>query len=309
MATTQAQQPLPATAAAATTTAAPADEGISRRDSPAYTEEQRAALAAAVAQAEAGGSGDGGASSTTGRPSVETTYTTNTESPLLSGGGDGEGSERLRKYNMYYTTSRLSVFLHRGKRQDAPAEYFMQSDVLALKKPQLLLRRQTSDSTDKDGPVVAWGKLKLFSSRHCTIGLGDPTSTAATISSEGIKLHRDKNFIHRSDWRFSTDVGSPHASNQIVEYVWRKDMAKYGATIYKCVQEGHEDKVYARLLSGGGLNGKKGGEVMVREGLDSGLEALLLVSAQTIWAWEALDYQSLRQGYTSNSKSDKSKSD
>lgn len=266
------------------------------RDSPTYTEEQRAALAAAVAHAEAP---PAGASATNGRDSVDTTYTTNTESALLSGGGDG--ADRLRKYNMYYTTSRLSTFLHRGKRQDTPAEYYMQTDVWAVRKPQLLLRRPQTTATD--GPVVAWGKIKLFTTRHCVIGLGEPAKSG---SPEGIKLQRVKNFLQCSDWRFRTAVGA----DQEVEYVWRKDMAKQGATVYKCIQEGREDKIYARLLSGGMLNGKKGGEVMVREGLASELEELLLVGAQTIWAWEALNYQSLRQGYdSSSSKTDKSKSD
>ncbi|KAK7973012.1 hypothetical protein PG988_007146 [Apiospora saccharicola] len=263
-----------------------------------YTEAQRAALTEAVAQAEAAGPKGGD-----GRPSVDTTYTTNTESPLLSGGGGAD--DRLRKYNMYYTTSRLSTMLHRGKRPDTPAEYYMQSDILAMgSKPQLLLRRQQPTSPDKkDGPVVAWGRLKLFTSRHCTIGLGDPNAT--NTKEGGIKLHRDKNWMHRSDWRFTTPIGSSEEDGgKAVEYVWRKDMTKYGTTIYKCVATGGDaSKIYARLLSGGGLNGKKGGEIMVREGLGGGLEELLLVSGQTIWAWEALDYQSLRQGYDSSGKS------
>lgn len=303
MATTSKQQ----TPAAAAATAG--DD-----DLPPYTADQRAALTEAVAQAEAGGP----TTTTTsamgdfdGRPSVDTTYTTNTESPLLSGGGGAD--DRLRKYNMYYTTSRLSTLLHRGKRQDTLAEYYMQSDILAMGgKPQMLLRRPST--SDKDGPVVAWGRLKLFPWRHCTIGLGDPNTTSTKEG--GIKLHRDKNWLHRSDWRFSTSIGSSGEEDGqgkavVVQYIWRKDMAKYGTTIYKCVAAGagggDESKIYARLLSGGGLNAKKGGEIMVREGLAGGLEELLLVSGQTVWAWEALDYQSLRQGYTS--KSDESKSD
>ncbi|KAK7917264.1 hypothetical protein PG985_010872 [Apiospora marii] len=267
---------------------------------PPYTEDQRAALSEAVARVEAAGPKD----ADNKRLSVASTYTTNTESPLLSAGDDTE--DRLRKYNMYYTTSRLSTLLHRGKRQDTTAEYYMQSDILAMgMKPQMLLRRQAT--SDKSGPVVAWGRLKLFPWRHCTIGLGEPT--AANQKEGGIKLHRDKSWTQPSDWRFSTAIGSSEdGQGEAVEYIWRKDMSMFGATVYKCVVAGQdESKVYARLLSGGGLNGKKGGEIMIREGLGGGLEELLLVSGQTIWAWEALDYQSLRQGYPSSS--DKSKSD
>ncbi|KAK8024269.1 hypothetical protein PG993_012335 [Apiospora rasikravindrae] len=291
MATTQDQKTPMATAS---TTAAD--------DTPPYTESQRADLTAAVAQAE---SGNANLAVTSDRASLDSAYTTNTSSPLLSGGGGAD--DRLRKYNMYYTTSRLSTLLHRGKRETTQAEYYMQSDILAAAgEPQMLLRRQPT--SDKSGAVVAWGLLVLFPWRHCFIGLGDPHAATG-----GIKLHRDKNFLHRSDWRFSTAVGSAAGDDgsKLVEYVWRKDMAKYGTTIYKCVAAGDENKIYARLLSGGGLNGKKGGEIMIREGLEGGLEELLLVSGQTIWAWEALDYQSLRQGYSKSdkSKSDKSKSD
>ncbi|KAK8071113.1 hypothetical protein PG997_011316 [Apiospora hydei] len=207
---------------------------------------------------------------------------------------------------MYYTTSRLSTMLHRGKRQDTPAEYYMQSDVLAMPgKPQLLLRRtppqdqeqeeqqqKKKKNSDKDGPVLAWGRMQMFPWRHCVIGLGDPKTPT---EGGGIKLHRDKGWMHRSDWRFSTAVGS--SDGKVVEYIWRKDMGMVGATVYKCVAAGDESTIYARLLSGGGMNGRKGGEIMVREGLAGGLEELLLVGGQTIWAWEALDYQSLLQGY------------
>lgn len=293
MATTKEQQ------SAAAPTATAEDDAP-----PPYTEDQRAALSEAVARVEA--AGPSGKDADNKRLSVASTYTTNTESPLLSGGDGAE--DRLRKYNMYYTTSRLSTLLHRGKRQNTTAEYYMQSDILAMgMKPQMLLRRQAT--SDKSGPVLAWGRLKLFPWRHCTIGLGEPTS--ANQKENGIKLHRDKSWTQPSNWRFSTSVGSPSEEDgqgKVVEYVWVKDMTMIGATVYKCVVAGEaESKVYARLLSGGGMNGRKGGEIMVREGLGGGLEELLLVSGQTIWAWEALDYQSLLQGYPSSS--DKSKSD
>ncbi|KAK7946772.1 uncharacterized protein PG986_011093 [Apiospora aurea] len=284
MATTLQDQKTPM----ATATAAAADDA----PPPPYTEAQSAALSAAVAKAEAG------------RP-----LSPSSGSPFLAGGAGPD--DRLRKYNMYYTTSRLSTMLHRGKRQDTPAEFYMQSDVLAMPgKPQLLLRRTPSQepqeqqqqkkkkNSDKDGPVLAWGRMQMFPWRHCVIGLGDPKTTTTKEGADGgsgIKLHRDMAWMHCSDWRFSTAVGS--SDGKAVEYIWRKDMAMVGATVYKCVAAGDESTVYARLLSGGAMNGRKGGEIMVREGLAGGLEELMLVGGQTIWAWEALDYQSVLQGY------------
>ncbi|KAK8073624.1 hypothetical protein PG994_004523 [Apiospora phragmitis] len=261
-----------------TTTQQPQQPQVTADDAPPYTEEEeRAALTAAVARAEAAAPPP--PQPTPGPPSTPPTPPTRTAPSSLPAAtaitrADGRVVHAVR---------------HPSPRRPAADAAAAASDL------------------GQGRPRRGVGKLELLRWRHCVIGLGDPfTTTTTSTPSEGIKLHRDKNFLHRSDWRFSTAVGSGDDDGRVVEYVWRKDMAKYGTTIYKCVPEGQEDKVYARLLSGGGLNAKKGGEIMVREGLTGGLEELLLVSAQTIWAVEALDYQSLRQGY---SKSDKSKSD
>jgi len=198
--------------------------------------------------------------------------------------------EGFKKYNMYYTTSRLDVRLHLGP-STTPAIYYAESR-LRLGSPQLLLRRGDA----KTAPTTNFAKFRL-TSRHILLGKGDYTNQSSDqIAWE--ELHREKNLMRRSDYHFGTTEGS--ATGERATFTWHKDMGKTLKTVYDCVEDG--GRVVARLLSGGALNARKGGEIDVIEGLDQGLEEYLIMSAVAIWAMEALDYQSLLQGFESSSE-------
>ncbi|KAL8792881.1 MAG: hypothetical protein Q9195_004523 [Heterodermia aff. obscurata] len=195
-------------------------------------------------------------------------------------------SEGMLKYNVYYTTSRLNATLHEGK-SSTPASYYLQSNC-ALTKCLLYLRRGNA----KTSPMVAFAKMPI-ASRHMQIAKGDYQQQKA---SEGQivwdELHRAENSFRRSDYQFSVAEGG---DGKREEFDWRKDRAKCAATVYDCLDG--SGRTVARLLSGGALNWKKGGEVEVLEGLDEGVRERVILSAMTIWFYEALCYQSWLKGY------------
>ena len=195
-------------------------------------------------------------------------------------------SEGMIKYNMYYTFSRLNVTLHQGD-SSTPATYYLESDC-GLTKYLLYLRRGDA----KTSPMIAFAKMPL-TSRHIQLGKGDYHQQKADDQIRWEELHRAENCFRRSDYRFSTEeLGKPE------EFDWRKDRGKVAATVYDCVDR--SGRTVGRLLSGGALNWKKGGEIEVLEGLDERLRERVLVSGLAIWFQEALSYQSWLKGYSSS---------
>ncbi|RYP46501.1 hypothetical protein DL768_007297 [Monosporascus sp. mg162] len=205
----------------------------------------------------------------------------------------------LKKYHLYYTTSRLDARLHLGS-SASPATYYFETH-MSLASPQLLLRRGDS----KSAPMVNFARLRP-TSRHMLLGRGDYHALVQAGKQHQIaweELRRDKNILRRSDYRFSTDEGGGGGSEtgrRRAEYRWCKNKEKALKTVYDCVDE--DGRVVARLLSGGVFNWKKGGEIDVLEGVDEGLEGYLIMSALAIWVMEAFEYQSLLQGYENSSK-------
>ncbi|RYP32010.1 hypothetical protein DL767_005455 [Monosporascus sp. MG133] len=205
----------------------------------------------------------------------------------------------LKKYHLYYTTSRLDARLHLGS-STSPATYYFETH-MSLTSPQLLLRRGDS----KSAPMVNFGQLRT-TSRHMLLGRGDYHALVQAGKQHQItweELRRDKNTLRRSDYRFSTAEGGgggggSGTGRRRAEYRWRKDRGKALKTVYDCLDE--DGRVVARLLSGGAFNWKKGGEIDVLEGVDEGLEGYLIMSALAIWVMEAFQYQSLLQGYESS---------
>jgi len=190
----------------------------------------------------------------------------------------------MKNYILCYTFSRTNAKLHLGS-TSGPCVYYMESATMAITNPQIMLRAGDS----KTSPMVAFARLQT-TSRHVLIGSGDhQRDPAERLVWE--ELHREKNFLRCSDYVFGTPVGSGHRRT----YRWRKDKNKFAKNVYKCVDD--EGEVVANMLSGGMFNWKKGGEIGIAEGLERGLEELLIVSALAIWTVEALLGQAVLQGY------------
>ncbi|RYP80974.1 hypothetical protein DL769_002191 [Monosporascus sp. CRB-8-3] len=192
----------------------------------------------------------------------------------------------FKKYHMRYTTSRMNVRMHLNS-PSAPATYYLQTRV-TLKSPQLLLRR----GGEKTSPVVSFGRLQN-TSRHALLGKGDCQKQPEELL-VWEELRREKNVFRRSDYQFGTSEGSRTGGR--AEFFWRKDREKVLMTVYDCVDE--DGRVVASMRSGGAFNWKRAGEIDIRDGLDQGLEEFLLISALTIWIYEAFAYQSLLQGFS-----------
>ncbi len=200
----------------------------------------------------------------------------------------------FRKYVMQYTTSRLNCRLHVGS-MAGPVAYYLHTRV-AVRAPQLLLRRGDA----KTAPVAAFCRLQT-TSRHALVGRGD---CEAQPERELVweELRRDRNSLHRSDYQFGTSEGGGGRAGR-AEFAWRKDRARLNRTVYDCVDE--DGNVVARMLSGGAFNWRRGGDVEILEGLPQGLEEFLLITAIGIWAYEALSYQSLLQGFSDDAATKK----
>jgi hypothetical protein len=196
---------------------------------------------------------------------------------------DRPSTTGMKKYNMYYTTSRTNVKIHRGN-GSTPCLYYGQTTILT-KQPQLQLRAGDSSSA----PMVAFAKIH-FTSRHILIGSGDfqKDPEGSLIWEE---MHREKNVFRHSDYKFGSSIGAPTRRN----YTWQRDPSKKLGNIYTCVND--EGKVISIMRSGGMLNYKKGGEIEILEGLDQKLEELLMISSLAIWIAEAGG--AYRQGYQS----------
>lgn len=196
-------------------------------------------------------------------------------------------SAAMKTYHLYYTPSMTNLKLLLGS-SSGPCTYFMESSILT-RKPQIQLRHGDSKSC----PMVAFARLQT-TSRHMLLGSGDyQKDPEERLVWE--ELHRAKHVMRRSDYEFGTSIGSGIGSGPRRTYSWKKDMEKVSATVYACVDESGE--VVARMLSGGAFNWDKGGEIKVAEGLEKGLEELLLVSALALWAAEALMSRSIKKGY------------
>ena len=202
--------------------------------------------------------------------------------------------DEMHQYTMYYTTSRLNVRLQpEPQATSSPAPYYMQSS-LSVTKPQLMLRL----GSEKTSPMVAFAKIQN-TSRHMLLGRGDcQNDPEDSIVWE--ELHREKGMLHRSDYAFSCTASEKTAQGKRLQFGWRKDMGKCGSTVYDCMDD--QERVVARMASGGALNFRKGGELEVRGGLEQGVREMLIVSALAIWTSEAFYYQSLWRGYPSESE-------
>ena len=207
-------------------------------------------------------------------------------------------SEGMIKYNMYYTTSRLNATLHEGP-SSTPATYYLESDC-AWTKCLLYLRRGNA----KTSSMVAFAKSSL-TTRHIQMGKGDYRQQKAEDQINWEELHREKNTFRCSDYQFSTVEGKDGLGKR-EEFDWRKDRTKRATTVYDCLDR--SGRTVARLLSGGMLNWKKGGEVEVLEGLDEQLRETVLMSALAIWFQEALCYQTWLKGYSGSSEAAEKKS-
>lgn len=191
-------------------------------------------------------------------------------------------THEMTKYNMYYTTSRLNVRLHRGD-SDSPAEYYVKSDC-KLTSIALQVRRGGS----KQSPAVAFAKSNK-SSRHMLLGRGENRDAGPDDYEE---LHRDRNIFLQSDYHFAIS----HPDQTRTTYTWRKDKSKSAKTVYDCVDDG-TGAVMARLLSGGAFNINKGGELLVSDALVTDTRELIIASAMGVWFTEAFQYHSLLQGF------------
>lgn len=201
-----------------------------------------------------------------------------------------EAAPGFKKYLMYYTTSRFHARLHPSSKTN-PATYFLQSNV-SQSDPQYLLRRGDS----KTAPMVNFAYFPR-SSRHVLLGKGD-SRTQSGGQLVGEKLRRENNLMHHSDYQFGTAEGS--SNGQRVEYSWRKRMDVRLRTVYDCwTGDGH---VIAKLFSGGVSNWRKGAEIEVVEGMDQGLEEIVIMSALAIWASEGRSFRSIFSGLSSSDK-------
>ena len=198
-------------------------------------------------------------------------------------------SVATKTYNMYYTTSRLNVKLHLGA-SSAPCTYYGEFSYLT-NKPQIQLRSGNS----KSAPMVAFAKVH-YTSRNLLIGLGDyQKDPGEKLILE--EMRRDKFRLVRSDYEFETSVGSGPRRT----YGWRRDKESLYKTVYRCVDDAGE--VIVSLFSGGFCNWKKGGEIVIVDGLDKELEEFLLASTLAIWAAEA--GWSVHKGYGNGGDSKK----
>lgn len=194
-------------------------------------------------------------------------------------------STGLRKYHMYYTTSRFNARLHPVSKAH-PAAYYFETNT-SHTTPQFLLRRGDS----KTSPMVNFARLKT-STRHILVGKGDfRNQPEGELFYE--ELRRDKNLMHRSDYQFGTAEGD--ADGRRADFGWRKNREMRGKTVYECLDE--KGLVAATFASGGVFNWKKGAEIEVRKGLEQGLEEFLLMTALAIWAMEGRDFHSLFSGF------------
>ncbi|KAL9617647.1 MAG: hypothetical protein Q9160_007564 [Pyrenula sp. 1 TL-2023] len=196
----------------------------------------------------------------------------------------------FKKYLMYYTASRFHARIHSGSKT-SPATYFLQSSV-SQSDPQYLLRRGDS----KTSPMINFAYFPR-SSRHILLGKGDFRSQPESRV-VGEEMRRGKNLMHRSDYQFGTPEGS--ATGQRVEYEWRKRMEVRLRTIYDCVAG--DGRVVAKFFSGGVSNWRKGAEIEILEGMEEGLEEILVMSALAVWASEGRAFRSIFSGLGSANK-------
>ncbi|RYP93544.1 hypothetical protein DL770_000286 [Monosporascus sp. CRB-9-2] len=197
----------------------------------------------------------------------------------------------FKKAIMFYRVTYLYAYIHIIWSQNH-ASYFFQWRMWSLSSPQLLLRRGES----KKGPMINFAKYHPLS-RTIQLGKGDYTKQPKSqLAWE--ELRRDKNFLRRSDYHFTTAEGSKTGSK--VTFRWRKNKQKYLRTVYNCVDE--DGREVAKLFSGGMVNVAKAAEIDLLMGLDQGLEEFLLMSALAVWAMECMGLRSILPGYTARSK-------
>ncbi|RYP40880.1 hypothetical protein DL767_001361 [Monosporascus sp. MG133] len=187
----------------------------------------------------------------------------------------------FKKAVMFYTVVYVYAHIHIIWSQNHTS-YFFQWRMWSLSSPQLLLRRGES----KKGPMVNFAKYHPLS-RTILLGKGDYTKQPKSQLAWG-ELRRDKNFLRRSDYHFTTAEGSKTGDK--VTFRWRKNKQKFLRTVYNCVDE--DGREVARLFSGGMVNVAKAAEIDLLMGLDRGLEELLLMSALAVWAMESFDLMS-----------------
>ncbi|KAL8834788.1 MAG: hypothetical protein Q9176_007306 [Flavoplaca citrina] len=208
-------------------------------------------------------------------------------------------TQGITKYNMYYTTSRMNVTLHKGH-ASAPAVFYGHTDC-SLTKAHFCLRRGDA----KTSPMVAFAKV-FMTSRHMQLGRGDYHKQQETSNQFALDdLRRAKNLFCRSDYQFSTAQGSNNPDKK-AEFDWRKDRSKIAKTVYECCDS--NGRTVAKMSSGGAFNWSKGGEIEVADDLDAGSTEMMLMSALAIWFMEALAYQSIFRGYASGKEDSSSMS-
>ncbi|RYP55903.1 hypothetical protein DL769_010028 [Monosporascus sp. CRB-8-3] len=197
----------------------------------------------------------------------------------------------FKKAIMYYTVAYLNANIEIIWSQNH-ASYFFQWRLWSLSSPQLLLRRGDS----KKGPIINFAKYSPIS-RTIELGKGDYTKQSKSqLTWE--ELRRDKNFLHRSDYHFTTAEGSK--TGDTVTFCWRKNKQKFLRTVYNCVDEDRRE--VAKLFSGGMVNVAKAAEIDLLVGLDQALKEFLLMSALAVWAMESMELRSILPGYTARSK-------
>ncbi|RYP67499.1 hypothetical protein DL771_007199 [Monosporascus sp. 5C6A] len=197
----------------------------------------------------------------------------------------------FKKAIVFYTATYINAHIRTVWSRNH-AFYFFQWRMWSLSSPQLLLRRGES----RKGPMIHFAKYHPLS-RTIQLGKGDYTKQPKSqLAWE--ELRRDKNFLHRSDYHFTTAEGSK--TGEKVTFRWCKNKRKHLRTVYNCVDD--DGREVARLFSGGMVNIAKAAEIDLLLGLDRGLEEFLLMSALVVWAMEGMGLRSILPGYTARSK-------
>ncbi|RYP21389.1 hypothetical protein DL765_002290 [Monosporascus sp. GIB2] len=197
----------------------------------------------------------------------------------------------FKKAIMFYTVAYFNGYIHTVWSQNH-ASYFFQWRSWSLSSPQLILRRGGS----RKGPMINFAKYHHLS-RTIQLGKGDYTKQPKSqLAWE--EMRREKNFLRRSDYHFTTAEGSKTGDK--MTFRWRKNKQKSLRTVYNCVDE--DGREVARLFSGGVVNVAKAAEIDLLLGLEQGLEEFLLMSALAVWAMETMWLRSILPGYTAHSK-------
>ncbi|KAH7325624.1 hypothetical protein B0I35DRAFT_420839 [Stachybotrys elegans] len=192
-------------------------------------------------------------------------------------------SASFLKAVLLYTDMYTAAHIHLNT-PSSHTDYFFQWKMWRLSVPQLLLHRGAS----KHGPVINFAKYKPLS-RTMQLGLGDPSKRSEDGQLEQMELTREKNFMFRSDYQFSTSVGRKDGTS--ASFRWRKNRQMRFKTVYDCVDE--DSQVVAKLFSGGMVNAEKGAEIELLIGLDQSLQEVLLMSALAVWAMESMEVRSI----------------